>query len=291
MIDFNFRAFGKSFKILRIDRGYSVNELSKDILSPSSLRKFEEGLVDPSFTKVVMLLDRMHISMNEFIKFSFPQYIPEYKSFLAEISESYNEDDVETMKKIYQRENTLLRQRTDFFYLISTSTTAALIKNLDPDFVVDKELIDSLNDYLMKTEFWGDFQISIFGNCSMIIPSKMIYLISREVLSKTRSLRSVDYNVHNAIAALENGIEIISDRQEYSVASQLLDLLSDFNIPNEDLTLRLKFIFFKNLFLKDEHKAFEQNTKLIESLRLMGSNQLASAYDQYMINFYRQKNV
>ncbi|KMQ39029.1 hypothetical protein AAX20_02990 [Oenococcus oeni] len=115
MIDFNSKDFGKSFKTLRLNRGYSINDLADNILSPSALRKFEEGLVDPSFTKVLMLLDRMHLGADEFIKFSLPNYFPEYKAFLVEVGESYNNNDVKTMKRIYQRESDLFRENSEFF--------------------------------------------------------------------------------------------------------------------------------------------------------------------------------
>ncbi len=289
MIDFNFKDFSKSFKTLRLDRGYSINDLADNILSPSALRKFEEGLVDPSFTKVLMLLDKMHLGADEFIKFSLPNYFPEYKAFLMEVGESYNDNDVKTMKRIYQRESDLFKENSEFFYLISASTVAALIKNLEENFVIERSIIDNLSDYLMKVEIWGDFQILIFGNCSMIIPSKTIYLISKELFHKTKKLRSINDNLHNTIAALENGIEITSDRREYELARELLDLLSDFNIPSDELLLRFKFSFFKNLFFKKQAEAVKLNHQLIEALRLMNSNQLASAYDEYMSTFYQNK--
>ncbi|WP_257610905.1 hypothetical protein, partial [Oenococcus oeni] len=96
-------------------------------------------------------------------------------------------------------------------------------------------------------------------------------------------------NLHNTIAALENDIEITSDRREYELARELLDLLSDFNIPSDELLLRFKFSFFKNLFFKKQAEAVKLNNQLIETLRLMNSNQLASAYDEYMSTFYQNK--
>ncbi|USO99860.1 Rgg family transcriptional regulator [Oenococcus oeni] len=96
-------------------------------------------------------------------------------------------------------------------------------------------------------------------------------------------------NLHNTIAALENDIEIISDRREYELARELLDLLSDFNIPSDELLLRFKFSFFKNLFFKKQAEAVKLNNQLIETLRLMNSNQLASDYDEYMSTFYQNK--
>ncbi|KGH71235.1 hypothetical protein X466_00345 [Oenococcus oeni S25] len=88
---------------------------------------------------------------------------------------------------------------------------------------------------------------------------------------KTKKLRSINDNLHNTIAALENGIEITSDRREY------------------ELLLRFKFSFFKNLFFKKQAEAVKLNNQLIETLRLMNSNQLASAYDEYMSTFYKNK--
>ncbi|EJO02233.1 hypothetical protein AWRIB418_673 [Oenococcus oeni AWRIB418] len=53
--------------------------------------------------------------------------------------------------------------------------------------------------------------------------------------------------------------------------------------------MRFKFSFFKNLFFKKQAEAVKLNNQLIETLRLMNSNQLASAYDEYMSTFYQNK--
>lgn len=66
-------SLGSTFRTLRQSRGLSMNQVARDIISTSGLGKFERGEGSIGLEKFLPMLDRMNITMAEFIpdKFSF----------------------------------------------------------------------------------------------------------------------------------------------------------------------------------------------------------------------------
>ncbi|WP_054748817.1 helix-turn-helix domain-containing protein [Lentilactobacillus rapi] len=59
--------YGKTFKHLREQKGISITSAANGVVSKSFLSRFERGLSDISFDKLIRLLTNINISAEEFI--------------------------------------------------------------------------------------------------------------------------------------------------------------------------------------------------------------------------------
>lgn len=60
-------SLGSTFRTLRQSRGLSMNQVARDIISTSGLGKFERGEGSIGLEKFLPMLDRMNITMAEFM--------------------------------------------------------------------------------------------------------------------------------------------------------------------------------------------------------------------------------
>ncbi|EHN58518.1 Rgg/GadR/MutR family transcriptional regulator [Oenococcus kitaharae] len=281
------KKMGIAFKTLRKDRGYAIRDVGDKIVSASNLRKFEEGLIDISATRLIYLLGRMHVSFAEFVNFVDPNLDTEYSVFLTKVSSLYYKNDQKTLESVIENEAKKYFNSQDEFYLITEATAAALRKNIDHSYVVETSLARQVSDYLMRVEIWGGFQISVFGNCLAIINSETIKTITREFTKRISRLKSSSNNYTEFLLSLVNAVGTMTDRGHFDYARELINFISSLDIPQIDLIFNFKLSFFKNLLFLEKKQALLQNDKLIESLILMNLDQTAAAYREYLNNFYK----
>lgn len=59
--------FGLTLKKIRKSKKYSIEDLASIEVSKSAISRFERGEIDIAFSKLVMILDTLHVSTEEFI--------------------------------------------------------------------------------------------------------------------------------------------------------------------------------------------------------------------------------
>ncbi|MFT9267300.1 helix-turn-helix domain-containing protein [Oenococcus sp.] len=277
---------GKRFKEIRLSRGYSREIASKDIVSTSFLNKFERGETNISFIKMVALLKRLNISTSEFLQPLDPDSNVSYTVFLKRLMEIYTHNDARTLKKMLseiQNQTTIKNSKLD---TVKQATLISLISDLDPSFSIDISLEKEIRYYFMTIDDWTGFQISAFSNCLTVLTTTSIRLIIKELISKFRDLKNINNNDDTFLGTLINAAEILINRGELDDARKIIGLLDDFNISHLKLLLRFKKTFLYNLLFLDSAKAVKKNNLMFQTLRDIGSGQLASSYEDYQEKFY-----
>lgn len=59
--------YGMSFRLLRKERGFTLKTMSEGIISYSYLSKFEKGESDITFRNFVLLIERLNMTLDEFL--------------------------------------------------------------------------------------------------------------------------------------------------------------------------------------------------------------------------------
>ncbi|MDN6968101.1 hypothetical protein FCS83_05950 [Oenococcus sp. UCMA 17063] len=286
MVDKDSKIIGSTFKNLRKENRYKGPDLVKGIMSVSSLTKFEAGKLNLSFIKIVQLLDRMHVSVDEFIQLAKPGLCQDYQIFVKRIYAAYYHKDLRTLNSILLDEQQKYKKSKNIFHLLLQATAASLIKELNPSFEVEPSIRDGLCDYLMVIENWGNFQISVFSNCLALLNPRLIYSITKEISFKISKLGNIHNNKRYALFAIVKAIEVLTDHGEINCARGLITFLDNIKISEIQQLTRFKLAFFKNILFDDQQKAIQDNNVLIEALRITGSNRLASSFEEYQENYF-----
>ncbi|MDN6900178.1 helix-turn-helix domain-containing protein [Oenococcus sicerae] len=286
MFDSQPNSFGKQFKKIRKERGYSAENVADGILSLSALYKFEENNMNLSFIKMIQLLQKIHIDLEDFVRMIDSNFNNQYQVFLNKINIFYSQNDFKGIENFFLSDLENYRTKRDNFDLVRASTAMALIKNLNHHYKINEPLVKDLTDFLFAIDEWNNFEITIFGNCLTIISSSVIYAIAEELIARSKQPVSNPKNVEYLLLALVNVIDIMIDRRDFVYAKKLIDNIETIRIPETSLLARFKLIFLKNILYLDSEEAKKVNGTLLTSLNYLGSRQLADAYQTYMYEFY-----
>lgn len=290
MYDPRTHSLGTQFKTIRTERGYSASTVADGILSVSTLYKFEENDVNLSFIKVVQLLEKMHVDLDDFVQITDSNFNNEYQIFLNQMNALYSQNKLVDLEDIFISHLHQYQSNKDHFDLVCAATTMALLKNLNHNYPVNQALVSDLTDYLLRVGDWQNFQITVFGNCLTIISSRVIDIMAKELITQHEEHRLNSKNSEYLLLALVNTIDAMIDRKDFIYAKKLVHDIESMDIPEISLLARFKLNFLKNLLLLDAEEAKKSNGALLLSLDHLGSKQLAAAYQAYMNEFYSQNN-
>ena len=271
---------GIVFQKLRKQRHLSTKKLAEGILSVSSVNKFETGKTKLSFFKLGSLLKRMDISLDDYYEqIESETLLDSYNHFLNQIEPIYQGNDLLTLKAIVKEETS--KSNEEFINLIKTASLISLIKKIDSNYPVEEMIVKKISQYLMSVEYWNSFELAILKNCLIILTCPMIKVLAKELIYLSAQLSDRNRS-DNLLSAITNMVDILYRREDYQSAKELLFCLEKISLNQDQLVIKFKISFMRNLLTLTNQQAKRANRQLIKSLRLIGSNHLASSYESYM---------
>ncbi len=271
---------GIVFQKLRKQRHLSTKKLAEGILSVSSVNKFETGKTKLSFFKLGSLLKRMDISLDDYYEQIEPETLSDsYNHFLNQIEPIYQGNDLLTLKAIAKEETS--KSNEEFINLIKAASLISLIKKIDSNYPVEEMIVKKISQYLMSVEYWNSFELAILKNCLIILTCPMIKVLAKELIYLSAQLNDRNRS-DNLLSAITNMVDILYRREDYQSAKELLFCLEKISLNQDQLVIKFKISFMRNLLTLTNQKAKRANQQLIKNLRSIGSNHLASSYESYM---------
>ncbi|OIL00271.1 XRE family transcriptional regulator [Oenococcus oeni] len=271
---------GIVFQKLRKQRHLSTKKLAKEILSVSSVNKFETGKTKLSFFKLGSLLKRMDISLDDYYEQIESETLSDsYNHFLNKIEPIYQGNDLLTLKAIAKEETS--KNNEEFINLIKTASLISFIKKIDSNYLVEDMIVKKISQYLMSVEYWNSFELVILKNCLIILTCPMIKVLAKELIYLSAQLNDRNRS-DNFLSAITNMVDILYRREDYQSAKELLFCLEKISLNQDQLVIKFKISFMRNLLTLTNQKAKRANRQLIKSLRSIDSNYLASSYESYM---------
>ncbi len=271
---------GIVFQKLRKQRHLSTKKLAKGILSVSSVNKFETGKTKLSFFKLGSLLKRMDISLDDYYEQIESETLSDsYNHFLNKIEPIYQGNDLLTLKAIAKEETS--KNNEELITLIKTASLISFIKKIDSNYLVEDMIVKKISQYLMSVEYWNSFELVILKNCLIILTCPMIKVLAKELIYLSAQLNDRNRS-DNFLSAITNMVDILYRREDYQSAKELLFCLEKISLNQDQLVIKFKISFMRNLLTLTNQKAKRANRQLIKSLRSIDSNYLASSYESYM---------
>ncbi|MFV4978914.1 helix-turn-helix domain-containing protein [Lactobacillus delbrueckii] len=118
--------FGEVFKKLRKSKHITLEAISKDVISTSQLSRWENGLSDISLNKLIILLNRINVSPQEFIAMTIPEN-NETNNFLKNLSLLYSEKDSISIYRIFLKNIAAYHHTNNVDYLFHASAAANVL--------------------------------------------------------------------------------------------------------------------------------------------------------------------
>lgn len=285
------KPLGATFKKIRIGKKMSLRDVSGDYLSVSFLSKFERGESEITISRLLMLLENLNVSIEEFYKLSTEETPSKLDLLISKTSQAYYNNNILALRKYKSDELEKYEKTETSMHLYNSIMIEAFICSINNE-KIDEESSKILADYLFGVEYWGKYELMLLGNSMSVLPVNTLKLLVDEITKKTRLFGSIDENYIAKITLLINAAYTCIYLDDLDSSKKYLDQLSDMTIPDRLLYEKFEIQFAKGLYnIKSGN--IELGTNEIENLflalKIIGSEQLLIAREEaykQIINSY-----
>lgn len=176
---------GPIFKKIRQRKGFSVAETSKGICSPQFLRKYEAGNSDISFTNMLLLLDRINVTMDEFLfECNTQTFDTFFRSFEIKYEKVIHSKNALKKMELIQELEANYEKSADLKYQLLLIMVQNMYNLQHPAvFTVDWQPI---RRYLQQVEQWDRFEFYLCTHSWFPISNEELFQISRKLLRQSK---------------------------------------------------------------------------------------------------------
>nr|WP_267473825.1 Rgg/GadR/MutR family transcriptional regulator [Lacticaseibacillus rhamnosus] len=222
---------GEVINNLRERKGMSQADLSTGILSKAQLSKFERNLTQISATKLLALLERLHVTFAEFGNaLAFQEALYE-QSILADITKAVvnnNRDQAELVRERAAEHFTAFPGKYNQLILIMVN---AMIADMTGETLSQAD-IDVLTDYLFHVDGWTRFELLLFGNTISALPLRTVNQLARELAAQVNVAWEIHQNFQLIINLLYNVVIVNLSARDLTTARHYLRVMKDSHVED-----------------------------------------------------------
>ena len=197
---------GITLRKVRKGKQISLSSVADEHLSKSQISRFERGESEISCIRLINILDKLHITLEEFLILHDEDYtkIGSFANLVQYIRKQYSS------------------QSIDNITCLLSDTTNYILHTMDSRISPSDEELLQLIDYLFKVEKWGYYEIVLFGNCVRTINYNSYFLLTKELL-KNYLYSSLNKTNKRMVAQLAINCLILSiDEEKFSNCCYLI---------------------------------------------------------------------
>jgi Rgg/GadR/MutR family transcriptional activator len=278
---------GSTLRKIRKGKQITLSAVADKHLSKSQISRFERGESEISCIRLINILDKLNISLDEFLILHDKDYTKteSFVNLVQYIRKQYSSKNIDNIKS--------LLSVTSSFNLNSYETTMikSILYTLDIDVAPSDEELLQLTNYLFNVEKWGYYEIILLGNCVRTINYNSYFLLTKEMI-KNYIYSSLNKTNKRLVTQLAINCLIISiDKNKFSDCTYLISeieklLNNELNFYEQTVFLYVTGYFEHKFELENGDKKAEQAIQIFEFL---GENQMKSQYEEHYKKYILQK--
>ncbi|HEM3642977.1 TPA: Rgg/GadR/MutR family transcriptional regulator [Streptococcus suis] len=209
---------GITLRKIRKGKQISLCSVADEHLSKSQISRFERGESEISCIRLINILDKLHITLDEFLILHDEDYTNSetFANLIQYIRKQYSSQSINNI--------TCLLSDTSDYTLNSFEKTMvkSILHTMDSSIIPSDDELLQLTDYLFKVEKWGYYEIILLGNCVRTINYNSYFLLTKEMLSNYiySSLNKTNKLIVTQLAI--NCLILSIDKEEFSNCSYLI---------------------------------------------------------------------
>lgn len=279
----NYNNYGIAFKKIRENQNFSLTQITRGITSPATLSRWENGKGEMYFDKVVQLLQRMNIYLDEFVNISQnsrKENIAIMNS-LRELQKAYSENDSEKLKQLANSQYRIYKLKNkelDFFLFAIICNCYRDVTGKNIFNIAERAKLSSIFEHVKN---WNKYYIRAFGNTVALLNVKQIVEISDKILSyvgNNFSWQNIS-QISEAVLTLLNASTILMQK-DVDRAESLINRLDKIEIPVELSFLKMKILFLRELvsYKKIPNYSVKKMNNLVGMLRILHYDEVADEW-------------
>lgn len=209
---------GITLRKVRKGKQISLCSVADEHLSKSQISRFERGESEISCIRLINILDKLHVTLDEFLILHDDDYTnsESFANLVQYIRKQYSSQSIDNIA--------CLLSDTANYTLdpLEKTMVKSILHTMDSRIIPSDEELLQLTDYLFKVEKWGYYEIIIFGNCARTINYNSYFLLTKELL-KNYIYSSLNKTNKRMVTQLAINCLILSiDEEKFSNCSYLI---------------------------------------------------------------------
>ena len=270
---------GITLRKVRKGKQISLCSVADEHLSKSQISRFERGESEISCIRLINILDKLHITLDEFLILHDEDYTKteSFANLVQYIRIQYSSQNINNIA--------CLLSNTSNYNLNSIEKTMvkSILHTMDSTIIPSDEELLQLTDYLFKVERWGYYEIILLGNCVRTINYNSYFLLTKEMLNNYiyTSLNKTNKRIVTQLAI--NCLILSIDKENFSNCSYLIGEIK--TLLDNELNFYEQTVFLYATgyfeFKRQSGTGIEKMKQAIQVFEILGEDQLKLHYTEH----------
>ena len=276
---------GITLRKVRKGKKISLCSVADEHLSKSQISRFERGESEISCIRLINILDKLHITLDEFLVLHNEDYTNTelFANLVQYIRKQYSSQNIKNIAA--------LLSDSSHYTLNSFEKTMikSILHTMDSSIIPSNKELLQLTDYLFKVEKWGYYEITLLGNCVRTINYNSYFLLTKEMLNNYiySSLNKTNKRIVTQLAI--NCLILSVDKEEFSNCTYLITEIKALLDNELNFYEQTVFLYATGYFEFKRHSdsGIEKMKQAIQVLDILGEDKLKLHYTNH---FYKLVN-
>ena len=257
--------YGKTLKKIRESLSFTQTDISAGIMSQSNYSKVEKGEIDIPFSKMIDLLNRLGMTVDEFL-YVHRDYTKNPGNQLKRLKQLNAGDEENILKNIEELKATKNLSQRDQELLLIYEAFLLVLKN---DYKAASEKVLRIWKRLEKHDNWYLYDIRLINSILYLFPSDVAESIVNLALKRLKYYKNFR-NLNQLAANLQiNFLLLLIDNKKYNTALNEIENLISFCIDKKlfrhlGVCYVRKGVLLENLKKKDSSHWYKEGFQLLE---------------------------
>lgn len=270
---------GITLRKVRKGKQISLCSVADEHLSKSQISRFERGESEISCIRLINILDKLHITLDEFLVLHNEDYTNAelFANLVQYIRKQYSSHNIKNIAA--------LLSDSSHYTLNSFEKTMikSILHTMDSSIIPSNKELLQLTDYLFKVEKWGYYEITLLGNCVQTINYNSYFLLTKEMLNNYiySSLNKTNKRIVTQLAI--NCLILSVDKEEFSNCTCLITEIKALLDNELNFYEQTVFLYATGYFEFKRHldSGIEKMKQAIQVLDILGEDKLKLHYTSH----------
>ena len=272
---------GNTLRKIRQGKHKSICKIADENLSKSQISRFERGESEISCIRLINILDKLNISLEEFmIIHNSDKNLTNFIGLINFIREEYLADRIENIKKL------LVYSPIYNISLFDKIMIKSIIHTVEKDIKPTDDELKKLTDYLFLVEIWGYYEIILLGNCARTLDYNTLFLLTKEMI---RNYFYSSINKTNKKLVTQLAINCLIISIDYGKSKNCIFLIKEINdLLSNELNYYEKTVFLYARgyfeFRKNNKNGIQKMQQALQIFEILNEKSILKHYSDHFLS-------
>lgn len=277
---------GKTLRKVRQGKQMSICSLADEYLSKSQISRFERGESEISCIRLINILDKLHVTLDEFLILHDDDYTnsESFANLVQYIRKQYSSQSIDNIA-------CLLSDTTNYTLdPLEKTMVKSILHTMDSRIIPSDEELLQLTDYLFNVEKWSYYEIILLANCARTINYNSFFLLTIEML-KNYLYSTLNKTNKRLVTQLAINCLIVSvDKEEFQNCSFLIKEVK--KLLNNELNYYEQTVFLYTCgyfeFKRNPANGIEKMKQALQVFEILGEHNIKAQYQEHYDKYINQ---